>query len=400
VVTPAFGYSFAGWAGDVSSIANVYASATTITMNGNYSIIAVFVMIRHNLTVFSSAGGWVTTPGAGSFTYYRGAVVNLVASSAIGYRFVNWTGDVGTVANVNSASTTITMYGDYSVRANFIKTYKLTVGSTAGGSVTTPAEGTHTYDVGTGVSLVATPAAGYRFVNWTGDVGTVANVNSASTTITMNGDYSISANFIKIYNLTVGSTAGGTVTTPTEGTHSYDTGTVVSLVATPATGYKFANWTGDVGTVADADSAATTITMTGDYSITANFAKYSTYKFTYDVPEDIDAGVPVEVAVTFQTDVLGDCGYDGVRFKIHATGDGDVFFEAYPGDPAKYHSFTNEGYWGPSAGFSLPAEYTATTPWRLTFSRSGEYTVTFSLIDADTEEVIAGIAEEVEVTVP
>ena len=36
---------------------------------------------------------------------------------------------------------------------------------------------------------------GYRFVNWTGDVGTIANVNAASTTITMNGDYSITANF-------------------------------------------------------------------------------------------------------------------------------------------------------------------------------------------------------------
>jgi uncharacterized repeat protein (TIGR02543 family) len=45
------------------------------------------------------------------------------------------------------------------------------------------------------VSLVAIPDAGYRFVNWTGDVGTITNVNAASTTITMNGDYSITANF-------------------------------------------------------------------------------------------------------------------------------------------------------------------------------------------------------------
>jgi len=66
---------------------------------------------------------------------------------------------------------------------------------TGGGSVTTPGEGTFTYDEGTAVNLVATPDAGYRFVNWTGDVDTVADVNAASTTITMNGDYSITANF-------------------------------------------------------------------------------------------------------------------------------------------------------------------------------------------------------------
>jgi len=42
---------------------------------------------------------------------------------------------------------------------------------------------------------VATPATGYHFVNWTGNVGTVANANAASTTITMNGSYSVTAVF-------------------------------------------------------------------------------------------------------------------------------------------------------------------------------------------------------------
>jgi hypothetical protein len=73
--------------------------------------------------------------------------------------------------------------------------YTLTVASTAGGNVTTPGEGTFTYDTGTLVSLNATPAAHYRFVEWTGDVGTIANVNAAQTTITMNDTYSITANF-------------------------------------------------------------------------------------------------------------------------------------------------------------------------------------------------------------
>ena len=51
------------------------------------------------------------------------------------------------------------------------------------------------YDADTQVTLTATPASGYRFVNWTGDVGAVADVNFASTLISMNGDYSIAANF-------------------------------------------------------------------------------------------------------------------------------------------------------------------------------------------------------------
>jgi hypothetical protein len=73
--------------------------------------------------------------------------------------------------------------------------YDLTISSTAGGNVTDPGEGTFTYDEGTDVNLVATPDANYVFIEWTGDVGTISDVEDASTTITMNGDYSITANF-------------------------------------------------------------------------------------------------------------------------------------------------------------------------------------------------------------
>ncbi|MCK4303988.1 MAG: right-handed parallel beta-helix repeat-containing protein, partial [Candidatus Eisenbacteria sp.] len=71
----------------------------------------------------------------------------------------------------------------------------LTISSTGVGSVRTPGEGAFTYDTGTEVELVASTGFLYHFDKWTGDVGTIADVNSATTTITMNGDYSITANF-------------------------------------------------------------------------------------------------------------------------------------------------------------------------------------------------------------
>jgi hypothetical protein len=45
------------------------------------------------------------------------------------------------------------------------------------------------------VQLVATPDDGYQFRSWTGDTQGVANPKATSTTITMNGDYAIVANF-------------------------------------------------------------------------------------------------------------------------------------------------------------------------------------------------------------
>jgi len=71
----------------------------------------------------------------------------------------------------------------------------LKISSTAGGSVTAPGERTFIYGPGTEVDLVVTPQAGYQFDMWTGDVGTIANVKGAATTITMNGNYSINAKF-------------------------------------------------------------------------------------------------------------------------------------------------------------------------------------------------------------
>jgi len=147
------------------------------------------------LAISSTAGGSVSAPGEGTFTYNGGAMVNLTAEVEDGYRFTEWTGNVSTIADVYAAVTTITMNGDYSITAEFVKQYELTTSSTAGGSVTNPGEGVYTYDEGKVVELMATPDGGYGFTNWTGDLGSVADIYTATTTITMNDNYSITANF-------------------------------------------------------------------------------------------------------------------------------------------------------------------------------------------------------------
>lgn len=73
--------------------------------------------------------------------------------------------------------------------------HNLTISVTKGGEAITPGDGTSTYDEGTVVELVVFPHTGYDFVNWTGDVETIGDINAASTTITMNGSYEIAANF-------------------------------------------------------------------------------------------------------------------------------------------------------------------------------------------------------------
>ena len=82
----------------------------------------------YTLTIISTAGGSVTTPGEGTFTYAEGQVVNLLAEPEAGYQFVNWTGDMGTIVNVNAALTAITTNDSYSIRANFLEGSSIPLG--------------------------------------------------------------------------------------------------------------------------------------------------------------------------------------------------------------------------------------------------------------------------------
>jgi hypothetical protein len=76
--------------------------------------------VRHSLSISSTEGGSVTEPGEGAFPLYsEGAVVNLVATPDAGYQFVVWTGDVGTIADVEDATTTITMHSTCVITAHF-----------------------------------------------------------------------------------------------------------------------------------------------------------------------------------------------------------------------------------------------------------------------------------------
>jgi len=275
-------YDFAGWTGDVGTVGNVTAAATSITMDDSYSITANFELKEgwYSLTISSTEGGSVTDPGEGTFVYATDMVVDLFAEPGEHYHFAGWTGDVGTVGNVTAAATNIIMSDSYSIIANFELEegyYSLTIYSTEGGSVTTPGEGISIHAANTTVDLFAQPDEGYQFMKWTGNVSTIADVYAAETTIAMNASYSITANFETwhpepVALLMVSSTRGGSVTTPGEGTFLYPFGGEVSLVAEPDEGGQFVSWSGDVDTIADVDAASTIITMDSPYSIRANFS--------------------------------------------------------------------------------------------------------------------------------
>ncbi len=251
--TPASGYRFDHWSGDATGT----AATTSVTIGTAKSITATFVKIWTIATAVDPAAGGTITPAPGTFD--DGAVVSLKAVPATGYRFDHWSGD----ASGTTATVSVTMTGNKSVTAAFTKIYTLTAvaNPTAGGTIAPTGA---TYDSGAIVTLTATASAGYRFDHWSGDAsGTQPNID-----ITMSANRSVTATFVKIWTLTtsVVPVSAGSIS-PASGT--FDDGTVVTFTATPATGFRFDHWSGDVtGTLT---LATVDVTMNSNKNITASF---------------------------------------------------------------------------------------------------------------------------------
>ena len=94
------------------------------------------------------------------------------------------------------------------------------------------------YVFGSVVNLTATPAPGWSFSHWNGNLTNNAN----PTTITMYENNNITATFTQDhYTLDVSVVGSGTANiNPTQDSYVY--GTIVNLTATPAPGWSFSHW--------------------------------------------------------------------------------------------------------------------------------------------------------------
>ena len=155
--------------------------------------------------------------------------------------------------------------------------YQLTVAaSPSNGGAVAKSPDQAQYASGTVVTLTATPAAGYLFTRWAGDAAGTAN----PTTVTMSANRSVSAVFTSTtprHTLTVAvSPSTGGIVARSPNLAEYETGTVVTLTATPASGYEFTRWEGDASGTANPAS----VTMDANKSVIAVFTATVRYTLT------------------------------------------------------------------------------------------------------------------------
>jgi len=185
--------------------------------------------------------------------------MKLAAIPSSGYLFNGWSGDLTGFKNPD----TLVMNASKSVTGNFVKAgpFTITVSTVGSGTVTLNPPG-GVYAGGTVVTLTATPAPGFKFINWSG--GLTGSTNPASLMLT--GDKTITATFKAVYNLTVNVVGLGTVAlNPPSG--PYEVGKVVTLTPQSGAGHQFVEWSGDLTGVTN----PATITMNANKQVTATF---------------------------------------------------------------------------------------------------------------------------------
>jgi len=157
--------------------------------------------------------------------------------------------------------------GSGSLTLNVVAAYTLTIGGSpaAGGT----ASGAGVYAAGSVVTISETSNTGYRTSGWSGtDVGSVASPSSATTTITMNSNKSLTAGYVQRVTLAINSATGGTAT----GAGTYDVGTTVPIVETASAGYRTSGWSGSAS-IASPSNASTSIVLNSSATITPAFVQ-------------------------------------------------------------------------------------------------------------------------------
>jgi uncharacterized repeat protein (TIGR01451 family) len=293
------GALFSGWTGNCS--ADGLTCRTTIT--GTRDVTATFTLITYTLSVSSTDNGSVTSiPGnidcgiTCSATFDYNTVVTLTASPDTGYSLSGWEGD----CTGDSLTCITTITGTRSVSATFdILTYTLSLvkdGNGADyGTVTSDPSGidcgatcAESYDYNTPVTLTAEVITGAVFSGWTGD----CDADGLTCTTTVTGTRDVTATFTLItYTVAVSKTGSGSgnITSDPSGidcgatcSSDFDYNTVVTLTASPDTGYYLSGWEGDCS----ADDLTCTTTVTGARNVTATFGVLT---YTLSVYKDGDS---------------------------------------------------------------------------------------------------------------
>ena len=270
--TPDEGYRFVGFiVGSETITDNPY----TFNATENLTIEVSFELIPNYMVTITANPAEAATFDVENGEVAENTELTITATMTEGYRFLNWTVN-GEVQDETGLSLTVTVTEAMDIVANFelipeIVNYMVTIAANPAEAATFNMENGEVEE-NTEITVIATMAEGYNFLNWTIN-GEVQDETELTLTVTVTEDMDIVANFEEVivppteYTVTLlcSPVAGGT----TEGAGTYEEGTSVTVNAIVNEGYEFVNWT--VNTEVVSTEAEYTFDVTADITLVANF---------------------------------------------------------------------------------------------------------------------------------
>ncbi len=274
---PASGYTFINWTEDgfVVSSDEIFS----FTVDGNRNLIANFGLTCYITANANPAEGGTVT---GNGEYGNGVIAYLNAIPSTGYNFEKWTEEGNTGWEWWWTNYSFTVDGNRSFIAHFEK-QSFSIYAEPNNSFWGSISGNGWYDYGVSAELIAIPANGYKFVNWTED-GVEVSTNSTYTFIVENTRNNLIANFEQ-QTYTVSASTNPENAGTINGTGTYNSGSIAELSAVPSIGYIFVNWT-ENGTEVSANTVLS-FTVDCDRNLVANFSLQS---FTITVNTNPEIG--------------------------------------------------------------------------------------------------------------
>ncbi len=207
-------------------------------------------------------------------------------------------------------------------------------GAISGTGINCGTDCSETVNSGTSVTLNASAASGSTFAGWSG-----ACSGTGSCTVTLNANTNVTAAFNIVvappttYTLSVSKSGTGTGTVTSLGgsincgsicsASGITSGTVTTLVATPAQGSIFSGWSG-----ACTGLGSCTITISSNVSVTASFIgevlpPTDTTAPTVSITSPSSGTTVKGASVSLVANASDDVGVSGVQFKLNGTNLGE-----------------------------------------------------------------------------
>ena len=272
IATANAGYNFLNWTENESQVST--DSIYTFAVTRDRVLVANFYAHPQpqDYTIRVSAnpsnGGTVTGDG----TFSQGESCTVIATAAEGYTFTNWTENGNVVSE--EVHYTFAVNDNRILVANFnLEQYTITTSADPVNSGIVTGGGSYNYGASCTLTATANNNALYEFDHWTKNGSSYSGGSSITFTVMESATY-MACFHLKQYMITAMSnpTDGGTI----NGNQSqYTYGQTCNLIAMPANGYSFTNWTENDNVVSTENPY--TFTVTGNRNLVANFAEQTTY---------------------------------------------------------------------------------------------------------------------------